>query len=153
MNAAKRKRLEEAGFQVGSVTEFLHLTPEENELVEIKVALSATLKRRRQQERLSQEQVATQIGSSQSRIAKMEAADSGVSLDLLVRALLATGMTREEVADAMAGPPQPCAVPSGEISLSLSEDNTQYRFPARQQRSTLEASYPQNGPFLRIQAA
>ncbi len=41
MDAAKRERLEQAGFRVGTVADFLDLTPEENELVESKVALSA----------------------------------------------------------------------------------------------------------------
>jgi predicted XRE-type DNA-binding protein len=102
MDAAKRQSLEEAGFQVGTVAEFLGLTPEENELVEIKVALSAALRKQRGVRQLSQMQLAEKIGSSQSRVAKMEAGASHASLDLLVKALVASGMTRQELAAVIA---------------------------------------------------
>lgn len=102
MNADKRKRLEDAGFRVGTVADFLGLTPEENELVEIKVALSAALRKQRGEGKLSQSSLAEKIGSSQSRIAKIEAGDPHVSLDLMVKALVASGMTRAELAAVLA---------------------------------------------------
>ena len=102
MDTAKRERLEKAGFRVGTVAEFLGLTPEESELVEIKVALTSALKTQRGKSDLSQVQLAEKIGSSQSRIAKMEAGDPHVSLDLLVKALVASGMTRQELAEVLA---------------------------------------------------
>ena len=101
MNPAKRERLERAGFKIGSVADFLGLTPEENELVELRLALSAALKSRRQREQVSQSTLARRLKSSQSRVAKMEAGDPSVSIDLLVRALLATGATRKELAQAI----------------------------------------------------
>lgn len=61
MDMSKRERLEAAGFRVGTVTDFLGLTPEENELVEIKVALSRALKQRRGKSDLSQTQPAKKI--------------------------------------------------------------------------------------------
>lgn len=105
MDAAKRERLEKAGFRVGTVAEFLGLTPEENELVEIKVALSRALKQWRGKSDLSQVQLAEKIGSSQSRVAKMEAGSPQISIDLLVKALVASGMTRNELADVIAARP------------------------------------------------
>ena len=45
----------------------------------------------------TQLQVARRLGSSQSRVAKMEAADASVSLDLLIKSLLALGASRSEV--------------------------------------------------------
>ncbi len=105
MDTAKRERLEEAGFRVGTVAEFLGLTPEENELVEIKVALSRALKQWRGKSDLSQVQLAEKIGSSQSRVAKMEAGSPKISIDLLVKALVASGMTRGELADVIAARP------------------------------------------------
>ena len=111
MDTAKQQRLEAAGFRVGSVAEFLELTPEESELVEIKVALSQALKQRRSEERLSQTQIAEKIGSSQSRVAKMEAGDLHVSLDLMIKALVASGMTRRELAAVIA--PQPTSPADG----------------------------------------
>ena len=97
----KKARLEAAGFKVGTVTEFLELTPEESMLIEMKLALSRSLKQRRTAQHLSQTALATKLDSSQSRIAKMEAGDPGVSIDLLLRALLATGATRAEIGQAI----------------------------------------------------
>ena len=99
MDAAKRARLEAAGFQVGTTSDFLELTPEENALVEMKLALSADLRQRRQKQSLSQTDLANLLESSQSRVAKIEAGDPGVSFDLLIRALLAVGATREELGE------------------------------------------------------
>lgn len=102
MNTLKRKRLELAGWTVGSTTEFLELTPEESALIELKLNLSARLKERRSKQHLSQTELAKRLKSSQSRVAKMEAGDPSVSLDLLFRALLATGATRRDLARAVA---------------------------------------------------
>ena len=104
MNKAKRQRLEAAGWKVGTTAEFLGLSKEETAFVELKVSLSRSLKRRRLAKRLTQAQAAKVIGSSQSRIAKMEAADPEVSIDLLVRSLLALGATRKELARAIEAP-------------------------------------------------
>jgi ribosome-binding protein aMBF1 (putative translation factor) len=102
MSKAKRKRLESAGWSVGSAEEFLQLSPEETAFVELKLSLSASLKKRRARRGLSQGALAKLLNSSQSRVAKMEAGDPTVSLDLLVRALLATGATPKELARAIA---------------------------------------------------
>ena len=91
MNKTKQKRLEQRGWKVGSVDEFLDLTPEESAYVELKLALSRQLQERRRRKRLTQDQLARLIKSSQSRVAKMEAGDPTVSIDLLVRSLLALG--------------------------------------------------------------
>src|SRR3989304_570441 len=91
MDKAKRKRLEAKGWKVGTVQEFLDLSPEETAYIELKLALSKTLQQRRQEKKLTQQQVAKILNSSQSRVAKMEAGDPSVSLDLLVRSLLALG--------------------------------------------------------------
>ncbi len=101
MDATKKKRLERAGWAVGSAAEFLKLSAEEAVLVEMRLALSASLRDRRQRARLTQTALAKRLGSSQSRVAKMEAGDPGVSLDLLVRALLSLGATRKDVASAL----------------------------------------------------
>ena len=102
MDAKKRKRLEAAGWQVGTATEFLKLTPAEATLVEMRVALSQSLKERRLAEGLTQAALAKELGSSQSRVAKLEAGDPSVSLELLIRALLAVGASRKDVAQALA---------------------------------------------------
>lgn len=108
MDAEKRARLEAAGFKVGTVEEFLGLSPEESALIEVRLALSTALRRRRQTLHLAQSTLAKRLQSSQSRVAKMEAGDPSVSIDLLLRALLATGATREEVGQVIsAGSDQP----------------------------------------------
>jgi DNA-binding XRE family transcriptional regulator len=102
MDAKKRKRLEHAGFTVGTAAGFLELSAEEHALLEMRHGLSRALKARRVEAGLTQAQLAKRTGSSQSRVAKMESADPSVSLDLLIRALLAVGVTRREVGDALA---------------------------------------------------
>lgn len=98
MKRSKRAKLKRRGWTVGSAADFLTLTPEEVAFVEIKLALSDALRTWRQQTQLSQTQVAKRLGSSQSRVAKMEAGDQSVSLDLLIRSLLALGATKKTVA-------------------------------------------------------
>ena len=102
MERHKKTRLEKAGWRVGSTTEFLRLSPEEELYVEFKVALSRCLKRQRLKSHLTQEQLARRIRSSQSRIAKMEKGDPSVSIDLLVKTLLALGTPRNQIAKAIA---------------------------------------------------
>lgn len=97
MNAAKRKKIEGAGFAIGGTQEFLELTDEEMAYIEIKRALSANLQVRRKQQKLTQVQAARLLQTSQSRVAKMESADKSVSIDLLVRANLTLGATPREL--------------------------------------------------------
>ena len=101
MDARKKKRLEAAGWRVGSTQEFLGLSSAEAAYIELKIALSDKLKERRQRQRVTQQELARVLGSSQSRVAKMEAGDPTVSLDLLMRALFALGATRKDVARAI----------------------------------------------------
>ena len=97
MHEEKRRRLEAKGWKVGSAREFLGLTDEEAAYIDIKLRLAASLRERRQHRGLSQAELARLLKSSQSRVAKMEAGDSSVSLDLLIRSLLALGMTNRDV--------------------------------------------------------
>lgn len=97
MKKSRQNQLERAGWHVGTAQEFLGLSDEEAALVEMKLALARSLKQRRQAQKLTQDELAAQLGSSQSRVAKMEAADASVSLDLLMRALLSLGVSRQEV--------------------------------------------------------
>ena len=98
MKRSKKDRLEAAGWRVGTAQEFLGLTQEEAAFIEMKLALAESIRKRRQARRLTQTQLAKRLGSSQSRVAKIEAADPSVSIDLLVRSLLAMGASRAEVA-------------------------------------------------------
>ena len=106
MKKAKRGRLERAGWKVGSVREFLALTDEEASFIELKLALSSELRRRRERAGLTQTALAKLIESSQSRVAKIESGDRSVTLDLIVRSLLVMGTSRRELARIIAATKQ-----------------------------------------------
>jgi DNA-binding XRE family transcriptional regulator len=101
MDKKKQKALEAKGYKVGSVNEFLGLSDEEAVYMELKLALSQALAKRRKERKITQTQLAKKLGSSQSRIAKMEKGDPTVSLDLLVKSLLSMGATKENIAKAL----------------------------------------------------
>jgi len=98
MEREKKERLQSRGWKVGTVSDFLDLAPEEALLIDIKARLAVALGERRQQRNLTQTALAKRLGSSQSRVAKMEAGDRSVSLELLFRSLLSLGATRQELA-------------------------------------------------------
>ena len=97
MRKGKKARLERAGWKVGEVREFLKLSDVEAALVEFKLALSRGLRQRRAKQKLTQAELARLVRSSQSRVAKMEAGDPTVSIDLLVRSFIAMGATQREL--------------------------------------------------------
>lgn len=97
MKHDKRRSLEEKGWRVGNTSEFLDLTPEEAQFIEYKLRLARTLRELRERQSMTQVEVARRIQSSQSRVAKMEAGDPSVSLDLLVRSLLLLGISSKEL--------------------------------------------------------
>src|ERR687886_2512624 len=101
MDKAKCEKLEANGWKVGTVADFLELTPEEAALIEIKLVLSRLLRHRRQ-ERMTQAELAAKLHSSQPRIAKAEGGDISVSIELLIRAMLATGVTPNDIGQAIA---------------------------------------------------
>jgi DNA-binding XRE family transcriptional regulator len=79
MKAAKRRKLEAAGWRVGDTREFLGLSSSEAQFVEIKLALTRKLRQIRE-EHWTQAELAQKVDSSQSRVAKMEAGDLTVTL-------------------------------------------------------------------------
>jgi len=101
MLQSKRNALAKKGWKTGSTREFLKLSDEEFAFIELKLALGSALKQRRQKQNLTQTAFAKVIASSQSRVAKMEAGDPSVSLDLLVKSMLSLGATRRDVAKAI----------------------------------------------------
>jgi DNA-binding XRE family transcriptional regulator len=101
MEKSKQKRLEAQGWKIGDAAEFLELTPEESAMVNIRLALSRSLKDRRQRS-MTQTELATKIGSSQPRMAMAENGDASVSIELLIRSLLATGATVQEIGQIIA---------------------------------------------------
>src|SRR6267142_2794869 len=104
MREAKQRRLAAKGWKTGSAKDFLGLTEQEDAYIELRLKLAEGLKTRRIQQRLTQIDLAKAVQSSQSRVAKMEAGDPSVSLDLLVKSLLALGASARELARIIAPP-------------------------------------------------
>lgn len=97
MKQDKRRRLEAAGWKVGTVQDFLGLSDEEAMIVTVRAGLAKALREARLERRWTQTQLADELGSSQSRVAKMEAADPSVSIDLLVRSLIISGASGQKI--------------------------------------------------------
>ena len=97
MDPKKKEKLIQAGWAVGSAEDFLELSPEESAYIELKLALAENLREVRQNNHLTQKELARLIKSSQSRVAKMESGDPSVSLDLLIRSLFALGKTPRDL--------------------------------------------------------
>jgi ribosome-binding protein aMBF1 (putative translation factor) len=102
MKPSKKANLEAAGWKIGNATDFLGLSADEATYIELKLALSEELRKKRLKKKLTQIELAQLVASSQSRVAKMEAGDATVTVDLLVKSLLALGTTRKQLAHAIA---------------------------------------------------
>jgi DNA-binding XRE family transcriptional regulator len=101
MDKKKIARLLEKGWKMGNASDFLALSQEESAYIELKVSLAQYLLKKRQAKHLTQEQLARLIHSSQSRVAKIERNDPTVSIDLMIRSLLALGASRNELSRAI----------------------------------------------------
>jgi predicted XRE-type DNA-binding protein len=106
VRADRRKKLERSGWVVGDADDFLGLSTDERRFVQVKLALADGLRHRREQLGLTQVQVAERFGSSQSRVAKMEAADRTVTTDLLLKSLFRLGASPRDVARLLAPKPR-----------------------------------------------
>ena len=102
MKPSKKLEIKAAGFKITTAAEFLGLSPDEEAFIELKIALSEQLRKKRLKNKITQVELAMLVSSSQSRVAKMEAGDASVTVDLLVKSLLALGTTRKELATAIA---------------------------------------------------
>ncbi len=101
MDAKKLNKIKETGCGAGSVADFLDLSPEEMAYIDMRLKLAQSLRERRKKQKLSQAKLALKIKSSQPRVAKIEAGDPSVSIDLMIRTLLALGASKKEVAKAL----------------------------------------------------
>ena len=100
MDSGKARKLRAAGWRIGSTQDFLGLTEEEDRLLQLRLGLVEALRSARTRAGLSQAELAERMNSSQSRVAKIEAGDPSVSLDLIVKALIAAGASDGELARA-----------------------------------------------------
>src|SRR5436309_6931457 len=118
MRKQKKNRLESKGWKIDSVKEFLGLSNEESAYIELKMKLAAGLRQRRREKGLSQLDLAAKLQSSQSRVAKMEAGDPSVSLDLLIRSLISLGASERELSQIITTPrPHSARVEKGRESF------------------------------------
>ncbi len=101
MDKVKQKKLETKGWKIGSAKEFLNLSDEESAYIELKIKLSSNLRKLRVKQNITQIELAKILNSSQSRVAKIEKGDPSVSLDLIIRSLLALGSSQKEIARAI----------------------------------------------------
>ncbi len=101
MNKVKQKKLEKSGWTIGSAKDFLGLSDEESAYIELKIKLSTNLRKLRTEHNITQVELAKILKSSQSRVAKIETGDPSVSLDLIIRSLLALGTSKKEIARAI----------------------------------------------------
>lgn len=97
MKAEKKRRLEAAGWKETTVREFLDLSEADAQYIEMKLGLSRLLRSVRERRHLTQTKAAALLKTSQSRLARMEAGDPSVSLDLLVRGLFALGASPKDL--------------------------------------------------------
>jgi ribosome-binding protein aMBF1 (putative translation factor) len=84
------------GWTEGTVQELLDLTDAEAAIVEMRLNLAERVRARRRAKGLTQADLAEKIHSTQPRVAKLEQAEG--SLEMLLRALFALGISRKEVA-------------------------------------------------------
>ncbi|HXU05152.1 MAG TPA: XRE family transcriptional regulator [Polyangia bacterium] len=89
VNKTQRRRLERAGWKVGTVGQLLDLSPADEALIETKLRLGDAVRTLRKRNRLSQAALAKLIGSSQPRVAKLENRHPEISLDLQIKAIFA----------------------------------------------------------------
>ena len=102
LSKGRRAKLQKAGFKVGTVQEFLGLSDAEMMIIDMRITLGKRIRAARERQQLTQSDLAKRIRSSQPRVAKIEAGEEGVSLDLMTKAALAVGMTRKQIARAIA---------------------------------------------------
>ncbi len=102
MKATKKTKLEKAGWHIGSTQELLGLSDSEMAMIRIKQSLAKSLREMRAEQAVSQAEVAKRVGSSQARVARMEAADASVSVDLLLNACLIMGANEKAIGRAIA---------------------------------------------------
>ena len=101
LHADKLKRVLEMGGRVTTVQEWLDLSDEEVALLDMKIELGKKLEALRRRKKLTQQEVAELLQTSQGRVSKMERGQA--SLDQLAWSLLVMGESRERIARVISG--------------------------------------------------
>ena len=100
LTSKKKARIREMGGRVTTVEEWLDLSSEEVDFLDMKIRLAEAVKERRRARHLSQAEAADLLGTSQGRVSKLERGLA--SLDQLTWSWLALGGSREELARVLA---------------------------------------------------
>ena len=98
MTEAKKKMLEGNGFKVTDSAEWLGLTREEAQLVNMRVALAQELERVRKAKGLTQAELARRVGTKQSGVARMINNPDTTTMDNLIKGLMALGEPISKIA-------------------------------------------------------
>jgi DNA-binding XRE family transcriptional regulator len=93
MKRAQKAKFEKAGWAIGSESDLLGLNEAEAALVEAKLSLGDAVRTVRRRRHMTQAGLAKLMGSSQSRVAKVENRDPEVSMDLQLKAIFAAEPT------------------------------------------------------------
>ena len=102
MGEAARERLPADGWKIADVQDFIGLRDDEVVYIDLCSRLRAAVRARREGAGLTQHALARRLGATRTQVARMESGHPSASIDLMVRALLASGATLADVAEAIA---------------------------------------------------
>jgi predicted XRE-type DNA-binding protein len=92
MDAERRKALKARGYKVyDHAGDAVGMTEDEKELLDIRITLAISVRKRREKLKMSQKDLATRLKTTQPRVAKIEQADRDVSFDQIFRAYAVLG--------------------------------------------------------------
>jgi predicted XRE-type DNA-binding protein len=96
--STKRKKLEAKGYKVTDSAEWLGLSREEAQIVDMRVALAQELERVRKAKGITQAELAKRVGTKQSGVARMLNNPDTSTMDNLIKALIALGEPISKIA-------------------------------------------------------
>ena len=98
MDKERIKKLEKVGWKMGDFGDAFDLTPEDRTFVEMRLAAAREVDRLREEQGVSQRELARRLGTKQPTVSRMLRTPATSTLDSLVRALLALGATPKKIA-------------------------------------------------------
>ena|SRR5690554_6121374 len=102
MDPEKRKKLEANGWKVGTVSEFLDLNEADELVIELRLALTNSLRQLRKNRRVTQKELADRLNTSQPHVSQMENGHKTVSIDSLIMSLIELGANRQKISEIIA---------------------------------------------------
>lgn len=102
LDKTRIKKLENAGWKMGDFGDAFALSAEDRAFVEMRLAAAREVDRLREEQGVSQRELARRMGTKQPTVSRMLAEPSSTTFDSLFRALLALGSTPRQIAAALA---------------------------------------------------